>query len=116
MFTVSGIDMETWCSDWFGGSYLIFEGMSGEWFLFSFVGILVLCHKTHGEAQISSCGSQKSDSAIPGGCGPFRGLVTWPLLLSVVQKLGTKQTVPSLCKALQRPFTLKVTAKYPPAN
>lgn len=54
--------METWCSDWFGGSYLIFEGVSGEWFLFSFVGILVLCHKTHGEAQISSCGSQKSDS------------------------------------------------------
>lgn len=48
MFKVSGIDMETCCSGWFGDNYLVFEGVSGEWFLFSFEGVLVLCHKTHG--------------------------------------------------------------------
>ena len=102
MFKVSGIDMETCCSGWFGDSYLVFEGVSGEWFLFSFEGVLVLCHKTHGEAQIS-CGSPKSDSELPGEFGPCPGSVTWPLLLAVGAE-AQGFVLSKLCLHCGRPF------------
>lgn len=38
------------------------QGLYGELFLFSFGEVIAPHHKTHGEAQVPSCGSLKGDS------------------------------------------------------
>lgn len=61
--------------------------MYGERFLFSFGEAVASGHRTHGEAQIPSCGSLKGDFLNCRAAWPLVGLVTWSLMLLVVQKL-----------------------------